>query len=157
MFRGSVTLLVLLGWTPILQASAGQDETRLLDPCRRYLQKFADQSLSRFSTKIAERVKQRAVDSGQDAGTAYRSIALDWLSDNQGDLQKRRPAQVLLFCWWVVKLEGSGIGLPTVVKENLSKKDVAEFVQYLDIAVKEKDDESSKHARRRGASPKSRP
>jgi hypothetical protein len=110
-----------------------------------------------FSRKIAERVKQRVIDAGVDRETAYRDIAVDWMSDNRRALESRDLKAILLVCWWFNKLVDSGIGLPAVVRENVSKEDAKEFVKFLDEQTRRKRDAKAnkdpRHGKAGGSAP----
>ena len=110
-----------------------------------------------FSRRIANQVSQRVIDTGVDRATAYRDIAVDWMSDNRRALENKDLKAILLVCWWFTKLTDSGIGLPAAVRENVSKEDAKEFVKFLDEQTRRKRDAKanpdSRHDKAGGAAP----
>lgn len=159
---GKLTACLVLTLLLQFQASAEQslqdgDVATLGKACQEYVladRAGADTVLD-FSRKIGEQVRQRMNDTGVDKDTAYRDIALDWMSDNRRALERKELKAVLLVCWWFSKLVDSGIGLPTAVRENVSKEDVKEFVKFLDEQRRKGDAKSkdTRHGKAGGAAP----
>ena len=156
----------LLSLTPLALPSA-QEAERLSDKdvqalgraCNEYILATDELPLAlvTFIRKTAERVKQRMADTGVDRDTAYREIALDWLSDNRRDLERRDLTAVLLLCWWFNKLIDECIGLPDIVRERVSKEDAGDFIKFLGEQTRRKRDAKAtadpRHGQSGGASP----
>jgi hypothetical protein len=155
----ALTFLLLAGRSFAEQQSLqDSDVVALGKACQDYLMVADDgaDTVIDFARKIGERVSQRVLDTGVDRDTAYRDIAVDWMSDNRGALERRELKAVLLACWWFAKLVDGGIGLPTVVRENITPEDVRGFVKFLNEQTRRKrdvKDKGSRHGKGGGTSP----
>ncbi len=146
-------MTVLLSQCRLLAEQQLQDSdvATLGKACNEYV--LADQAgadaVVDFAHKIHEQVKQRMIDTGIDKDTAYRDIAMDWLSDNRRALERKDLKAVLLVCWWFSKLVDSGIGLPTAVRENVTPEDARGFVKFLNeqMTRRKRDAQTSKAPR----------
>lgn len=144
---GKLMVCLVLILLPLSLASAEQslqesDIIKLSKACQEYLLVAEDgaDTVIDFARKTGEQVKQRMVDTGVDKDTAYRDIAMDWLSDNRRALERKDLKAVLLVCWWFAKLVDSGIGLPATVRENITPEDANEFVKFLNEQTRRKRD-----------------
>jgi hypothetical protein len=160
-------LLTVVFWASLSWLSAQDMKSELDDndilalgkACQAYVLASDDgaDTLLDFVRKVSERVNQRVIDAGVDRDAAYRDIAVDWMSDNRRALEHRDLKAVLLVCWWFDKLVDSGIGLPAVVRENVSKEDAKEFVKFLAEQTRRKRDAKAnpnpRHDKAGGAAP----